>query len=874
MSSMSDCSTEDEEEDVAPWLQAAMSSCPGLVSEAALANAKRKREQEEADLAFARQLQLEEEEAAEAAAASRREEARRAEARLVRDSPRRGAPEMIMLSDSEDELSSPVPRRQGRQARPRRNAPSNIRVSLSPLSHESLNSSPSPSPRRAGAASAANKREAAPNSCATTGDLSDMLLSGIREHRQPPGPPPPHPTALRVTSLYPYQRAALGWMLRREGQHAASSADGAERVPVSGGLLADEQGMGKTVQTLSLCLSHPPSLAMAPIGGCLSCAGGGSRAALGTLIVCPLNLLRQWQREISSKVAPPFGGNVCVHHGPQRTKAAAQLASFDFVLTTYAVVRSEYSVNGGSKKKKGDAGPASSSGSGASSSSSSSAGAGSSSEGDAKGKGALFGLRWWRVVLDEAHFIRNGTAAASQACCELRATNRWALTGTPLQNSTQDLWPILKFLKYPQFGEQLGLFKTLTARNAPPGKLASVVASVMLRRCKTDRFEGEPILSLPPKHTEVVQRAFGDDEQRVYAALERSARLEFTRIAEEGEVQANYLHVLALLTRLRQACDSPELVRETYEAAEKAEADAAAAEAANGAPPTAKALERAAAMMEPGAVEDCPICMDVIQRDGGAITACGHPFCLDCIGEHVQRGCETSEDGVAKCPLCRTSVTRTDIFRWRLLPPHPPEPAVPALPAVDADAADGSGEGGPVVSTKMKLVLEAVREAQARDATNKLLVFSCYTKFLDLLQMHLDAEGVACCRVDGSQTADQRDAQVTRFHAAGIPVMLMSLKCGVGLNLTCANTVVMCEPWWNPFAEDQAADRAHRIGQQKEVRVLRLAVPGTVEDRILQLQQKKRDVAAEVLGGVVRSNSGNSAAARLSDDDLRQLFGL
>ena len=175
----------------------------------------------------------------------------------------------------------------------------------------------------------------------------------------------------------------------------------------------------------------------------------------------------------------------------------------------------------------------------------------------------------------------------------------------------------------------------------------------------------------------------------------------------------------------------------------------------------------------------------------------------------------------------------------------------------------------------MKMVLEAVREAQARDATNKLLVFSCYTKFLDLLQKVLDAEGVACCRVDGSQNADQRDAQVTRFHADGaIPVMLMSLKCGVGLNLTCANTVVMCEPWWNPFAEDQAADRAHRIGQQKEVRVLRLAVPGTVEDRILQLQQKKRDVAAEILGGVVRSNSGNSAAARLSDDDLRQLFGL
>ena len=672
---VSGCSTDDDE--MPPWVLAAAAKFPGLVSADALAHAKRKaeQEQEQADQAFACQLQLEEEAAAEELEEeARREEVQRTEARLVRDSPRRVARETIMLSDSEDELSSPAPR--PRPQRPRRDAPVNIRVSLSPLSHESLNSSPSPSPRRAGVSSAAKKREAAPEGCASTiGDLSGMLLSGIRDHCQPPGPLPPHPTALRVTSLYPYQRAALGWMLRREGQHAASSssADGAEqRVPVSGGLLADEQGMGKTVQTLSLCLSHAPSLAMAPIGGCLSCAGGGSRASLGTLIVCPLNLLRQWQREINSKVAPPFGGNVCVHHGPQRTKAAAQLASFDFVLTTYSVVRSEYGTgSGGKKKKTGDAGAGSSSGGGGSTE------AGGSSEGDVKGKGALFGLRWWRVVLDEAHFIRNGTAAASVACCELRATNRWALSGTPMQNSPQDLWPLLKFLRYPQFGEQLGLFKTLTARNAPPGKLASVMASVMLRRCKTDRFDGAPILSLPPKHAEVVQRAFGDDEQRVYAALERSARLEFTRIAEEGDVQANYLHVLALLTRLRQACDSPELVRETYEAAEKAEADAVAAEAANGAPPTAKALQRAAAMMEPGAVEDCAICMDVIQRDGGAITACGHPFCLDCIGEHVQRGCETSEDGVAKCPLCRTSVARPDIFRWRLLPPHPPKPALP-----------------------------------------------------------------------------------------------------------------------------------------------------------------------------------------------------
>ena len=94
----------------------------------------------------------------------------------------------------------------------------------------------------------------------------------------------------------------------------------------------------------------------------------------------------------------------------------------------------------------------------------------------------------------------------------------------------------------------------------------------MLRRLKSDRFEGRPILELPPKAVAVVARPFGEAERRCYAQLERSARLEFTRILDDGAVQANYLHVLALLTRLRQACDSPQLVQQACEDAEQAKA--------------------------------------------------------------------------------------------------------------------------------------------------------------------------------------------------------------------------------------------------------------------------------------------------------------
>lgn len=112
------------------------------------------------------------------------------------------------------------------------------------------------------------------------------------------------------------------------------------------------------------------------------------------------------------------------------------------------------------------------------------------------------------------------------------------------------------------------------------------------------------------------------------------------------------------------------------------------------------------------------------------------------------------------------------------------------------------------------------------------------------------------------------------LSSTGVSVMLMSLKCGVGLNLTEASTVVLCEPWWNPAVEEQAIDRIHRIGQQREVDVVRLALPGTVEDRIMQLQEKKRAMSRDVLGDCSSSTAApGSAGARLSDRDLMNILG-
>jgi len=166
-------------------------------------------------------------------------------------------------------------------------------------------------------------------------------------------------------------------------------------------------------------------------------------------------------------------------------------------------------------------------------------------------------------------------------------------------------------------------------------------------------------------------------------------------------------------------------------------------------------------------------------------------------------------------------------------------------------------------SAKVERLRESLETVRAEG--NRALVFSQWTSFLDLIEPHLRAAGIGFARLDGS-TVD-RAAVVGQFQdPAGPPVLLISLKAGgTGLNLTAADHVFLMDPWWNPAVEDQAADRAHRIGQDRPVMVYRLVAEETVEERILLLQEAKRGIADAALGDAAR-------AASLTRDDLFALL--
>jgi SNF2 family DNA or RNA helicase len=166
---------------------------------------------------------------------------------------------------------------------------------------------------------------------------------------------------------------------------------------------------------------------------------------------------------------------------------------------------------------------------------------------------------------------------------------------------------------------------------------------------------------------------------------------------------------------------------------------------------------------------------------------------------------------------------------------------------------------------KVDLLLDRLETLVAEG--HRSLVFSQFTDLLDRVQARLDAAGLSWCRLDGTMTPKARQRAVASFQAGGADVFLLSLKAGgSGLNLTAADDVFHLDPWWNPAVEDQASDRAHRMGRTRPVTVHRLVAAGTVEERVLALHDAKRLMIADLL-------EGRAEAAPLDRATLERLLG-
>ena len=170
-------------------------------------------------------------------------------------------------------------------------------------------------------------------------------------------------------------------------------------------------------------------------------------------------------------------------------------------------------------------------------------------------------------------------------------------------------------------------------------------------------------------------------------------------------------------------------------------------------------------------------------------------------------------------------------------------------------------------SGKLIQLMETIRNARRNG--KRMLIFSQFTSMHEIIKHRLENEGIGYFYLHGQTSSQERLEMSERFNNGENDVFLISLKAGgTGLNLTGADTVILYDLWWNPAVEDQATGRAHRFGQKNVVQVIRLITEGTIEEKIYELQQKKRELIDQVI------QPGETMLSSLSEDDIRELLNI
>uniref|UniRef100_A0A1I8EXZ6 SNF2 family domain-containing protein n=1 Tax=Wuchereria bancrofti TaxID=6293 RepID=A0A1I8EXZ6_WUCBA len=624
-------------------------------------------------------------------------------------------------------------------------------------------------------------------------DLLDNSLANVPENLKTNTP-----TSL-LTELMPHQKEGLTWLLWRERQS------------LPGGILADDMGLGKTLSMISLIVNVKEkrrqneevegSNKQVTKNSCLI----PSRT---TLIIAPASLIFQWEAEFQKHVKSGFLSRYV-------------LARYDVVVTTYGIVSNELSekftaVGVEDERSSSDA-------------------SGSHREKNGKGKikrkvsrkpgSVLTKIAWERVILDEAHQIKNRTSLISKACCKIPAVARWCLTGTPIHNNLWDLYSLIRFLRVVPFDEE-AVWKEyiLSARSSQ--RLNTLVKGLLLRREKNQLCTetNKPIVDLKPRKYEEIVMKFEGMEKKVYDYMFQVSRQQVKELIKTREEKERDLYGIGCTNASYKPTKNP----------------------FSGGPRTTGNNNNFQAMT-------CVLTLLMRLRQ-----ACVH-FAL--INQAVDMetlqmlGVEEDEDAemLSKC-FSNISLLDEKALTEKLL------------------GDDGNKQIEQLfqktfISTKIKKLFAQVDYALS--CGDKCVI---WTSLLNILEYHLERKKILYTSINGKVSSSDRQNRANNFNMmdSGPRVMLLSLTAGgVGLNLVGGNHLFLVDLHWNPALEQQACDRIYRIGQTKNVFIHKLVCLQTIEERVLALQRIKQTLARDVLDGVA-----SKKLSKLTITDLKYLFDL
>ncbi|VVC40113.1 Hypothetical protein CINCED_3A018495 [Cinara cedri] len=587
------------------------------------------------------------------------------------------------------------------------------------------------------------------------------------------------PQGLKV-ELMDHQKHAIAWLMWREGQKP------------HGGILADDMGLGKTLTMIALVLKSSEMKEEEESSDSDNSIQDSIRNTIkgGTLIICPASLISQWENEIKSKVRPRLL-DVFQHYGPNRETSARRLARKDIVISTYNVIMWDH--------KKANNSP-------------------------------LFQIKWNRIILDEAHTIRNYKSQTSVAVSELCGINKWALSGTPIHNKEADFYALLKFIKCRPF-DDWAVWKRWIGNNDDAGKnrLALLVKTLLLRRTKAELTETTSF-ELPTKNIHTINVEFVKEEKEVYEkVLLFSSTLFASYLCEKAEKEnaidygfpvankTKYLHQQDLNNDIFQ--DHPE-------------------------------LDKLFKQLKNNTHIQAHHILVLIMR---LRQLCCHPCLMKSMLENETLQIDGIQD-TGDLEIINT-MSRMSI----------------GMPIVENHTSTISN---PIfkdswVSSKIKSVCDMVNE-KVLNTDDKAVIVSQWPSVLLLVDKRLKTYNVETAMFSGAIPVPKRNKIIDEFTKSkrGPKILLLSLTAGgVGLNLVAANHLFLVDIHWNPQLEAQACDRIYRVGQTKPVNVYKFICTDTIETSIQKIQSSKLALASNLLGGC-----SNVEGAKITLDDLKEIF--
>mgnify|MGYP001173995695 CR=1 FL=1 len=635
------------------------------------------------------------------------------------------------------------------------------------------------------------------------------------------------------------------------------------RSMVKGGILADEMGLGKTISTLALINSVPMDVMFEENK---ELEDKTIYASKTTLIIVPMSLLSQWQKEFE-KANNNLNHKCLIYYGDLATTDLSPVLCNKkkdipiVMITTYGTVLNEFTRI--------------------------------SNRRDAKGflpKIGLFSVKFFRIVLDEGHNIRNRTAKTSKAIYEILLNRKWVLTGTPVINRLDDLYSLVKFLELEPWSN-FSYWKTFVTLPFEQRKISqtldvvkSILEPIFIRRTKNmKQSNGKPLVELPPKEVVIEEVKFNEVEEKLYNWFKARASQSFKDGIKSGDLFKKYSQILTHILRLRQVCCHVDLVGSANEMEQELVDPNTDLSEANGESDSISVVHNVLDLYHADNNHDekfknntevrsvmfplyekidlkeseCSICtQSPIPLGEMALTPCGHAYCLNCVLEHF----DFQEKNLQKplCPNCREPISKYKIFKLRHRDTSVKEIRFHTKQEMEDPSQNFKFQlylyDPTKTSSKIQCLINHLKILKEQSPNEQVVVFSQFSSYLDIIENELKIQilnDFVVYKFDGRLNMNERQKILENFssqkHENKVMILLLSLKAGgVGLNLTTASRAFMMDPWWSPSVEDQAIDRLHRIGQNLNVKVTRFIMADSIETKMLKIQERKKQIGEAV----------------------------